>query len=135
MYAKHLQDAELFMCAGIQFGMLLPRDITGSVEVVWERLEPFQSTPQDHHASFDQLFFILKGTGEVTVGTESRPVKAATVVFVPHATPHSVQCTSDEGLEYLYFNVWRNGIPDKEKDWKVTYSQTHNRRSASQLVE
>ncbi len=135
MYAKHLEDAEPFTCAGIQFGMLLPRDITGSVEVVWERLEPFQATPQDHHASFDQLFFILKGTGDVTVGAESRPVKGATVVFIPQATPHSVQCTSDEGLEYLYFNVWRNGIPDRETDWKAIYSQTHNRRSASQPIE
>jgi mannose-6-phosphate isomerase-like protein (cupin superfamily) len=132
MYAKHLEEAESFTCAGVQFGMLLPRDITGSVEVVWERLEPFQATPQDQHPSFDQLFFILKGTGEVTLGTESREVKVATVVFIPQAMSHSVQCTSDEGLEYLYFNVWRNGIPDKEKDWKVTYSQINNRRSANQ---
>ncbi len=135
MYAKHLEEAESFTCAGIQFGMLLPRDITGSVEAVWERLEPFQGTPQDQHSSFDQVFFILKGTGEVTVGTESREVKAATMVFIPQAAQHSVQCNSDEGLEYLYFNVWRNGIPDKEKDWKVTYSLTNNRRSASQSTK
>lgn len=132
MHAKHLEEAELFTCAGVQFGMLLPRDITGSVEVVWERLEPFQCTPQDKHSSFDQVFFILKGTGEVTVGTESRKVKVATVVFIPQATQHFVQCTSDEGLEYLYFNVWRSGIPDREKDWKATYSLINNRRSASQ---
>lgn len=131
MYTKHLEEAEPFTCAGIQFGMLLPRDVTGSVEVVWERLEPSQGTPQDKHPSFDQLFFILKGTGEVTVGTETREVKAATVVFIPQNTHHSVKCTSDEGLEYLYFNVWRNGIPEKEKDWKTAYALIHDRRVVS----
>lgn len=135
MYAKHLEEAEPFECAGIQFGMLLPRDITGSVEVVWERLEPFTGTPVDAHPSFDQLFFILKGKGDVTVGTEIQTVQASTVVFIPHATTHSVQCTSDEGLEYLYFNVWRNGIPENEKDWKTTYSRIHGRRLTDQFVK
>ena|ERR1035437_7125464 len=132
MYARHLEEAEPFTCAGIQFGMLLPRDITESVEVVWERLELFQCTPTDHHSTFDQLFFILNGTGMVTLGTESRPVKAAMLVLIPRGTQHSVHCTSDEGLEYLYINVWKNGIPDEEKDWKRTYSLIHNRRSATQ---
>lgn len=131
MYAKHLEEAEPFECAGIQFGMVLPRDVTGSVEVVWERLEPFQSTPADQHSSFDQLFFILKGTGEVTVGSDTKVVRSSTVVFIPQATTHSVQCTSKEGLEYLYFNIWRNGVPDQESDWKAIYSQINHRRSAS----
>jgi mannose-6-phosphate isomerase-like protein (cupin superfamily) len=132
MYAKNLEEAESFECAGIQFGMMLPRDITGSVEVVWERLAPFENTPVDQHASFDQLFVILKGEGEVTVGEQTRHVKPSTVVLIPQATQHSVRCTSDEGLEYFFFNVWKNGIPPAEKDWKVVYSLIHNRRSAEQ---
>ena len=94
MYARHLEEAEPFTCADIQFGMLLPGEVTGSVEVVWERLEPLQCTPADHHSTFDQLFFILNGTGMVTLGTESRPVKAGTLVLIPRGTQHSVHCTS-----------------------------------------
>lgn len=135
MFAKHLDDAELFTCAGVQFGMLLPRDVTGSVEVVWERLEASQSTPTDQHSSFDQLFLILKGTGEVSVGGEAQMIKPSMLVFIPQATQHFVRCTSEEGLEYLYFNVWRDGIPDEEKDWELTYSQIHNRRSAGQSAK
>jgi len=135
MYAKRLEEAEPFECAGIQFGMVLPRDITGSVEVVWERLEPTTCTPVDQHRSFDQLFFILKGTGEVTVGTEIQAIEASTVVFIPQGTKHSVQCTSDEGLEYLYFNVWRNGVPENEKNWKTIYSVIHDRRIANQFAK
>jgi mannose-6-phosphate isomerase-like protein (cupin superfamily) len=132
MHAMSLEEAEPFECAGIQFRMVLPRDITGSVEVVLERLEPFKGTPVDQHPGFDQLFFILKGTAEVTVGTETRAVQSATVIFIPQATTHSVQCTSDEGLEYLYFNVWKNGIPEKEKNWKTAYSKVHDRRLADE---
>lgn len=135
MYAKRLEEAELFECAGIQFGMVLPRDITGSVEVVWERLEPSKATPVDQHGSFDQLFFILKGTGIVTIGTETQAVQAATVIFIPQAVTHSVECTSDEGLEYLYFNVWRNGIPESEKNWKTVYSVIHHRRIEDKLAK
>ncbi len=132
MYAKSLEEAELFECAGIQFGMVLPRDVTGLVEVVWERLEPFQSTPSDRHLSFDQMFVVLKGSGEVTVGDKSKSVKPTTVVFIPQATPHSVQCTSPEGLEYYFLNIWRNGIPEAEKEWKTVYSLIHDRRVADE---
>lgn len=135
MYAKRLEEAEPFECAGIQFGMVLPRDVTGSVEVVWERLEPSMRTPLDQHLSFDQLFFILKGTGEVTVGSETQAIQAATVIFIPRATTHSVRCTSDEGLEYLYFNVWRNGVPENEKNWKTIYSVIHHRRLTDEFAK
>ncbi len=130
MYSRNLDEAEPFVCAGIQFGMILPRNITGSVEVVWERLEPFEGTPSDRHASFDQLFVILKGTGEVTVGEETSLVRPLTIVFIPMGTPHSVLCSSNEGLEYLFFNVWKNGIPSAESDWEMAYSMIHNRRTA-----
>jgi mannose-6-phosphate isomerase-like protein (cupin superfamily) len=135
MYVKNLEEAEPFECAGIQFGMILPRDVTKSVEVVWERLEPSMGTPPDRHSGFDQLFFILKGTGAVTVGTETRQVKPATVVFIPRATEHSVQCTSNEGFEYLFFNVWSNGLPDEERDWKAVYTGIHDRRFEDQLTK
>ena len=135
MYTKRLDEAEPFECAGIQFGMLLPRDITGSVEVVWERLEPSKSTPVDQHLSFDQLFFILKGSAEVTLGDETQAVEVATVIVIPRGIKHSVQCTSDKGLEYLYFNVWKNGVPEKEKNWKTIYLGINDRRLADELTK
>lgn len=130
MYSRNLDKAEPFVCAGIQFRMILPRNITESVEVVWERLEPFEGTPSDRHASFDQLFVILKGIGKVTAGEETSLVRPLTVVFIPMGTPHSVLSSSEEGLEYLFFNVWRNGIPSAESDWKRVYSLIHSRRTA-----
>jgi quercetin dioxygenase-like cupin family protein len=113
--------------------MVLPRNLTGSSEVVWERLEPGASTPSDAHATFDQIFLILRGTGEVTIAGESSPVAPRDTVFIPQAHPHSVRCTSEEGLEYLYINVWRDGIPHSESDWRKVYAQIHDRRTVEEV--
>jgi mannose-6-phosphate isomerase-like protein (cupin superfamily) len=132
MSAKNIEEAEPFECAGIQFGMMIPRDVTGSLEVVWERLRPFESTPLDRHASFDQLFIILKGTGEVTVGERRYDIKPSTVVLIPQAVLHSVRSTSEEGLDYYFFNIWKTGVPASERDWRTVYSSIHDRRTALQ---
>lgn len=129
MFIRSLQDAEPFTCAGIQFGMLLPRDVTDSVEVVWESVRSDQSTPMDRHPTFDQLFYILKGTGEVTIGEEKAVVGPQTLVFIPRNTDHNIVPNSPDGLEYIYFIVWGKGVPDAEQGWKRAYSQIHGRRT------
>jgi mannose-6-phosphate isomerase-like protein (cupin superfamily) len=131
MFVRTLQQAEPFQCAGIDFGMVLPRDITGSVEIVWEELKPGVSTPADKHDHFDQVFWILDGEADVTVGKEQRRVGPQTVVFVPRATQHSVRCLSAGGLRYLYMNVWANGIPERDRNWKQIYLDIHSRRVAA----
>lgn len=131
MFVQPLATAEPFECAGIQFRMILSRNHTRSVEVVWEYLEPGISTPLDQHSSFDQVFLVLKGTGEVTIGTEVAPVREHDTIYVPRQTLHSVRCTSDCGLEYLYINVWPGKIPESEADWREVYSQIHLRRTST----
>lgn len=130
MYIRNLKDAEPFMCAGIQFGMVLPRDLTNSVEVVWESVRADQHTPADRHTTFDQLFFVLKGAGEMMIGNETSIVGPQTLVFIPRNTEHRIRPTTPEGLEYLYFIVWGQGVPEAEQGWKRAYSQIHDRRTA-----
>jgi mannose-6-phosphate isomerase-like protein (cupin superfamily) len=111
--------------------MILSRNHTRSVEVVWEYLEPGTSTPLDQHSSFDQVFLVLKGTAEVTIGGEIAPVREHDTIFVPKQTLHSVRCTTDTGLEYLFINVWPGKIPNGETDWREVYSQIHQRRTST----
>lgn len=133
MFVQSLATAEAFECAGIQFRMILSRNHTRSVEIVWEYLEPGTSTPLDQHSSFDQVFLVLKGTGEVTIGAEVAPVREQDTIFVPKQTLHSVRCTSEIGLEYLFINVWPGKIPHGETDWREVYSQIHHRRTARSI--
>ena len=132
MFARSLENAELFTCAGIDFGMILPRDLTDSIEVVWETLKPDQHTPVDRHPTFDQIFYILKGAAEVSIGTETIQVSPQTIVYIPRNTDHSVRPTSRSGVEYLYFIVWGKGVPPAERGWKRAYSQIHDRRTGTQ---
>ena len=129
MFIRSIENAEPFTCAGIEFGMLLPRDFTDSVEVVWEKVRADQATPIDRHPTFDQLFFLLKGKGEVTIGNQTALVGPQTLVFIPRNTDHSIRPVSAEGLEYIYFIVWGKGVPEAEKGWKRAYSQIHSRRA------
>jgi len=131
MFIRRLADAEPFHCAGIDFGMLLPRDVTNSVEFVLEILKPGIGTPVDQHANFDQVFWILEGEGEVMVGGESVVVGPETVVFIPRSTPHSIHCKSTTNLRYLYVNIWGQGIPFVEQSWKQVYLNIHDRRVAA----
>ncbi len=134
MFVQPLATAEPFECAGISFRMVLPRNHTRSVEIVWERLEPGVSTPFDKHANFDQVFLVLKGAGEVTIGAETETIAAMDTVFVPKGSVHSVRCTSDDGLEYIFINVWPGVIPNTEADWRRVYSQINDRRVAESSV-
>ena len=133
MSVMSLDRAEPFTVAGIQFRMVLPRNAAGSCEVVWERLEAMGATPDDSHAHFDQIFFILCGRGEVTVAGTVHAVEAQDTVFIPSGDVHSVKNLGEDGLEYLYINVWRNGIPDAEKDWRKVYQQIDRRRTDDSL--
>lgn len=133
MFIQSLQEAEPFECAGIQFRMVLSRNHTRTVEVVWERLEPGGATPSDQHKNFDQVFFILKGAAEVTVGPDRAVVKPQDTVFIPRTVPHSVRAQGTEGIEYLYINIWGTPIPEAECDWRNVYSQVDKRRKAESL--
>jgi mannose-6-phosphate isomerase-like protein (cupin superfamily) len=131
MFICSIENAAPFTVAGIKFGMLLSRDVTNSIEVVWESVQADQSTPVDRHPSFDQLFFLLKGKGEVRIGNETSTIGPHTLVFIPRNVDHSIRPVSQESLEYLYVNVWGQGVPESERDWKRAYSLIHDRRTPS----
>lgn len=55
------------------------------------------------HKEKEQTFFILKGTGKVTVGDETEPVKPGDMVFVPRNIPHTTEAAEEE-LVYICLN-------------------------------
>jgi mannose-6-phosphate isomerase-like protein (cupin superfamily) len=61
------------------------------------------------HKEKEQTFFVLRGNGRVTVGTETENVNPGSVVFVPRNTPHTTEAVGSE-LAYLCMN----GLVDKD---------------------
>lgn len=56
------------------------------------------------HDDKEQTFFVLSGTGRVTVGEETSDVKPGDVIFVPRNTAHTTEA-GDEELRYLCLNT------------------------------
>lgn len=126
MYAKQFSEGEPFRCAGNEFVMLLPRDVTGACEAVLQMVRPGASTPSNSHDTFMQIYLIWSGEAEIFIGTESKRVSAPAVAFVPPRMEHWVQnLLPDRELHYLYISVWPEGIPREESEggWKQVYAK------------
>ena len=125
MYVKQFSEGEPFRCAGNEFVMLLPRDITGACEVVLQMVRAGASTPSNSHDTFMQVYLVWSGQAEVFIGNESQRVTAPAVAFIPPKTEHWVtNLSAERELHYLYLSVWPDGIPNSESDggWKNVYA-------------
>jgi mannose-6-phosphate isomerase-like protein (cupin superfamily) len=125
MYSATDQEGEKFKCAGNEFVMMLPRDVTGCCEVVLETVQPGKKTPPNAHSTFNQIYIILSGEPSVTVGTETRILPPLSVVYIAKNTNHYVVNSGKTEVKYLYVTVWPSGIPSAEIEggWKNVYKR------------
>lgn len=123
MFIKTFSEGENFHCAGNEYVMLLPRDITNSCEVVLEKVAVSGRTPPNAHPTFVQIYIVLAGEAEISIGGQTRVVKAPAVAYIPRDTQHYVINIGSVEVQYLYITVWPEGIPRDEKDggWKKVY--------------
>jgi len=56
------------------------------------------------HSDKEQTFYVLSGSGNVTINNETEKVFPGDVVFVPFNLPHSSEAF-EETLTYLCFNT------------------------------
>ncbi len=124
MFSKTFLEGEKFRCAGNEYVMLLPRDVTDCCEVVLEKVAVGRATPPNAHSTFKQIYIVLAGEAEITIGEERCRVSAPAVAYIPKNTYHCVVNTGAVQLQYLYVTVWPEGIPTDEKEggWKKVYA-------------
>lgn len=120
MYIKTFPEGESFGCAGNKYVMMLPRDLTNCCEVVLERIAVGGRTPPNAHTTFVQLYIVVAGEAEISIGDETRRVSAPAVAFIPRNTEHKVVNKGPVELQYLYITIWPGEIPQEEKEggWK-----------------
>ena len=124
MFLRSFAEGEPFRCAGNDFVMLLPRDLTDCCEVVLQIVQPGRETPVNAHETFLQVYLILSGTADVRIGDESRVVAGPAIALIPPKTRHWViNPSAGQPLHYLYISVWPDGIPAAEKEggWRKVY--------------
>ena len=66
-------------------------------------LRPGQSQKIHSHAANDKIYYILRGEAKVTVGEESRSLRAGEIVLAPAGEPHGVRNDSAGDAVCLVF--------------------------------
>jgi oxalate decarboxylase/phosphoglucose isomerase-like protein (cupin superfamily) len=84
-------------------------------------LQPGQSPPLHVHYDTEQVFYVIRGRGELQVGSEPNlriKVQAGNLIRIPPGTHHRVICGNDEPLEYLSIDCFLKGRPSHEPTWE-----------------
>ena len=82
-------------------------------------IRPGKAPPLHLHDDTEQVFYILKGRGTLSIGAKLKkfPVRAGDVVRIPPHTLHSIECIGKTSLHYLAIDCFLGGRPRKEPTW------------------
>jgi quercetin dioxygenase-like cupin family protein len=82
-------------------------------------IEPGKAPPLHQHDDTEQIFYMLKGRGVLSIGANRKkyPVAPGDVVRIPPRTLHSIQCTGKKPLTYLAIDCFLRGRPKNEPTW------------------
>lgn len=66
-----------------------------------EVLPPGAAVARHHHHKTEEVYYILSGTGRMTVGGEERAVAAGDAIFIPRGATHTLANTGAQPLVLL----------------------------------
>ncbi len=55
------------------------------------------------HAGYDEVYYVLSGTGTITFDNTDHELRPGAVVVIPTGIPHSMLATPGEKLEFIIF--------------------------------
>ena len=105
---------------GLDMRVLLSTEATGGVTSVLIACHKPGEGPPDHvHFSQEEMFFIVEGTYELTVGSKTSTVGPGTLVFIPRNVVHRFKNIGDTTARML--------------DWSLPGGQDHYFTATSEL--
>jgi len=75
-----------------------------------------------HTHNPEQVYYILEGSGEITVGDETARVEAGDCVFIPSEVPHKLKNDGNVVLKYLCCSAPLYN-EDVEQHWNIPSEQ------------
>jgi mannose-6-phosphate isomerase-like protein (cupin superfamily) len=105
---------------GLDLKVLLATEATGgaiSVLLGWHK--PGEGPPDHCHFDRDEMFFIVEGTYEVTVGDQTATIGSGAIVFIPRNVVHRFKNSGDTTACML--------------DWTLPGGQDHFFKSIAEL--
>ncbi len=108
-YIRNYKEAPLFRPGGSHRQMLSHVCLgqkTGCERLTIDvhRYGPGAHSVTNVHTNCEQVYFVMGGEGEATVGQETHRVRKGSVVFIPRNAPHSIRRTRGE-LTLLFVSV------------------------------
>jgi mannose-6-phosphate isomerase-like protein (cupin superfamily) len=95
--------------------LLLDRSETNRIEFVLVQWPPGNKGAMVAHKEKEQTFFVLSGSGKVTIAEDTESLNPGDIVFVPRNTPHTTE-TGEEELTYLCLNSIVTATKDESFD-------------------
>lgn len=66
-----------------------------------ETLQPGCSVAPHHHREMEEIYYILAGSGVMSVGEEQREVAAGDAIYVPRGDKHTLENTGTEPIRLI----------------------------------
>ena len=88
---------------GSEIRLLMDRTVSAisQCSLAEEILPPGKTVPRHHHEVLEEIYYILSGSGEMTVGDETKNVGSGDAIFIPKNHVHSLTNTGDKEMKLL----------------------------------
>jgi mannose-6-phosphate isomerase-like protein (cupin superfamily) len=67
------------------------------------KLQPTLSYEPQDHQDHEEVYYIINGTGQIKVGSETAKFRDGDVIYIPEKTMHSITNDGSEMVEFLAF--------------------------------
>lgn len=113
MICRYYEEGEKLNVADLNLiTVLIDRSETELTEVALNEWRTGLNGPPHRHGQKEQIFFVVSGAGDITVGGETFAGKPNDMFYVPSGVTHQTNSTGEGPLQYILFNAFSNS--DKE---------------------
>ncbi len=111
---------------------LSAKDTNGQFSLIEQNNNPGTGIPPHVHQNEDEVFHVLSGQVDMTIGEEMTTLNSGDLIFCPRGIPHSFKVVGDQkakvmlsifpaGLENMFEELAKlpEGPPDLEKVGKI----------------
>jgi quercetin dioxygenase-like cupin family protein len=72
-----------------------------------------KNLPQFFHTGYDEIYYVLSGTGTITLDGKPSPLRPGSVAVIPAGAVHSLTASNDGELELVIFGTPPMSITDE----------------------
>ena len=69
--------------------------------------------PRFFHTGYDEIYYVVSGTGTIALDGETSPLRPGSVVVIPAGATHSVEADPGQELEFVIFGAPPISIEDQ----------------------